>query len=312
MKKHAITLALILFSGLCFGQDNAEEIQEFEITEDIIEEMRRYKVMTDSINALFSFQNGKIEIGEGVAYIEVPDGFKYLDPKQSKQVLEDIWGNPPSSIGLGMLFPQDCMPASDFTYAIEINFSDEGYIDDEDAQELNYDELLEEMIEDTREESKERERMNYGTVELIRWASPPFYDAETKKLHWAKELNFDGAEENTLNYDIRILGRRGFLNLTAIADMTELENIKSDIDQILSAVHFNEGHTYADFNPDIDKIAAYGIGGLIAGKVLAKAGLLAGLAKFGKFILVGILALFGALRKRLFGKKEVAPAAVNE
>ena len=42
--------------------------------------------------------------------------------------------------------------------------------------------------------------------------------------------------------------------------------------------------TYSEFNPDIDTVAAYGIGGLIAGKVLAKAGVLAaGLVLLKKF-----------------------------
>ena len=76
-------------------------------------------------------------------------------------------------------------------------------------------------------------------------------------------------------------------------------------------MEFNEGNTYADFDPDIDEIAAYGIGGLIAGKVLAKVGLLAGLlkfvkvigiglAKFWKPIAIGLVALAAGLKKFFF------------
>ncbi|MGH9940273.1 MAG: DUF2167 domain-containing protein, partial [Blastocatellia bacterium] len=38
-------------------------------------------------------------------------------------------------------------------------------------------------------------------------------------------------------------------------------------------VEFNEGHRYGDYVAGVDKVAAYGIGGLIAGKLAAKAGL---------------------------------------
>ena len=57
-----------------------------------------------------------------------------------------------------------------------------------------------------------------------------------------------------------------------------------------------------DYDPSTDRLAAYGIGGLIAGKVLGKVGLFAKLAKFGKFIVVGVVAGFVFLKKKLSGK----------
>lgn len=43
------------------------------------------------------------------------------------------------------------------------------------------------------------------------WAEPPSYDAPAHKMYWAKDLLFSGNTEHTLNYNIRILGRRGVL-----------------------------------------------------------------------------------------------------
>ena len=64
----------------------------------------------------------------------------------------------------------------------------------------------------------------------------------------------------------------------------------------------DQGSRYEDFNPELDKVAAYGIGALVAGKVVAKTGLLAAglllLKKFGVFILVGLGAIFGKFFKR--------------
>jgi uncharacterized membrane-anchored protein len=36
-------------------------------------------------------------------------------------------------------------------------------------------------------------------------------------MYWAKEINFGGDSENTLNYNIRVLGRKGVLLLNFIA-----------------------------------------------------------------------------------------------
>ncbi len=107
-----------------------------------------------------------------------------------------------------------------------------------------------------------------------------------------------------MNYNIRVLGRKGFLVLNAIGDIGVLGKVQEDIDPILASVDFNPGFRYSDFNPDVDEIAAYGIGGLIAGKVLAKAGIFAVLLKFWKIIALAVVGAFSAFRKKIFGTKE--------
>jgi uncharacterized membrane-anchored protein len=290
--KH-FTLALLCFATfLCSAQQESDSTAISEA---------QYKMVIDSINNSFTYKYGTVSLKNDLATLEVPDGFKFLDSEQSNYVLTELWGNPPNET-LGMLLPEDMSPMQDdFTYCVEITYSQEGYIDDEDAADLDYDDLLEEMQNDTNAANPERIAQGYGGMEFVGWASKPFYDASTKKLHWAKEIKFDGYDVNTLNYNIRVLGRRGYLNLNAIGDIDVLYEFNKDRDVILSSVAFNGGNQYSDFNPDLDEVAAYGIGGLIAGKVLAKVGLFAGILKFWKFIAIGAVAAFGGLRKRIFG-----------
>lgn len=262
------------------------------------------QAVMDSIENAFHYEYGKIELENGLASLDVPEGYKFLNSEQSNYVLTDLWGNPPSET-MGLLFPEDISPLSDdFTYVIEISYSKEGFIDDEDAKDIDYDELLEEMRESTIEESKERIKQGYESLEFIGWAAAPFYDENTKKLHWAQELKFGETETTTLNYNIRVLGREGYLNLNAIGDIDVLPKFENNIDEILASVTFNDGYKYSDFDPEIDKVAAYGIGGLIAGKVLAKAGVFAVLLKFWKVIAIGAAGIFAGLRKKFFGNKE--------
>src|SRR5690606_18881690 len=125
------------------------------------------------------------------------------------------------------------------------------------------------------------------------------------------ELRFGNAPEHTLNYNIRVLGRRGVLVLNAVSAMSQLPSVRSDMQSVLAFVEFNEGHRYADFVPGMDKVAAYGIAGLIAGKVALKAGffkvLLAGILAVKKLVVAGVVAL-GAIIARLFARKKERPA----
>lgn len=260
-----------------------------------------YASFADSIENAMNYETGSVSLAGDIAVLDVPPGYKFLGSEQSKYVLTDLWGNPPDET-LGMLFPDDMSPLhDDFSYVVEITYSEEGYIDDEDAEDLDYDEMLEEMQQEARDANEQRVEMGYGTVELLGWASPPYYDSEHKKLHWAKELRFDGAEVNTLNYNIRVLGRKGYLNLNVIGDISVLPMVQADIDKFLENVHFQEGNRYADFNPDLDEVAAYGIGGLITGKLLAKAGFFTLLLKFWKVIAIAVVGAFAAFKKFIFG-----------
>lgn len=253
------------------------------------------------------YQTGKVILGDKLATLNVPSNFKYINGKQSKLVLENVWGNPPSAEPLGMLFLKNQSPISDnFTYAISIDYSEEGYIKDDDAKDLDYGDLLDEMKSDMKESNESRKKEGYPSVELVGWASPPFYDEKSKKLHWAKTLKFEGSEADTLNYNIRILGRKGVIVLNVIADADKLPLVNEELDAIVNSTEFNEGNRYEDFNPGLDTVAAYGIGGLIAGKVLAKAGFFALLLKFWKVIALAVIGGFGVLKKFIFREKDVA------
>jgi uncharacterized membrane-anchored protein len=166
------------------------------------------------------------------------------------------------------------------------------------------------MQESVREESKDRKAKGYPTFELVGWARQPYYDAMAKKLYWAKRLHFDQTTSDTLNFDIRILGRRGVLSLNIIDDIDGLPKIDREISNLLSMVSFQSGNLYSEFNPSIDKAAAYGLAGLIAGGLLTKAGFFKGLLvlllaskKLVGVAIIGGLAAFWAGIKSLFRRK---------
>ena len=292
MKRPAFLLVLLALAVAPFAQAESDEAALRE----------KAQKLADSLN----YQKGEITLKGGLAKIHVPEEFRYLNAKDAETVLSRLWGNPPDSSTLGLLLPAKVSPLSKEAWAVIITYDEDGYVKDDEAEKMDYDKLMKTMKEDTREGSKEREKQGYGSIELIGWAAAPRYDKATHKMYWAKELKFGDNDGNTLNYNIRMLGRRGVLVLNAVAGMGQLQDIEAAAPAVLAMVDFQEGHRYTDFNASTDKVATYGIAALVAGGLAAKAGLFKGLlvallaAK--KLVIVGCVAV-AAWVKKLFAKK---------
>ncbi|SKA19184.1 Uncharacterized membrane-anchored protein [Trichlorobacter thiogenes] len=264
--------------------------------------------MTDAeFEASLKYQKGTIVLPGSMATIKIPDTFRYLSPKDTEQVLVNAWGNPSGDGTLGMIFPADIGPTSKNSWGVVITYEEDGHVSDKDADSINYDDLLKEMKEGVAEANKERQKAGHQTLELVGWAAKPRYDKSAHKLYWAKELSFNGEKEHTLNYNIRLLGRKGVLVLNAVSGIDQLGTVEKDMQTVLAFTNFNAGYTYADYDAKTDKTAAYGIAALVAGGVAAKAGLFAklfaALLAAKKLIIVGVAALGGYIVK-LFKKKE--------
>jgi uncharacterized membrane-anchored protein len=240
----------------------------------------------------------------------VPGSFRYLDGPQSRYVLETLWGNPEDSTVLGMVVPEDRGILADNAWAFIVTYEEMGYVEDDDADDIDYEDLLDEMKSDAVVANEHRKSAGYDQIEIVGWASEPYYDADHKVLHWAKEIRFGDSEFNTLNYNVRILGRKGVLVMNAVSPMSELAVVKENIAPVLSSFTYLDGLKYSDFDPEIDEIAAWTIGGLVAGKVLAKAGILALLLKNIKLIIIALGAVGAGLWK-WFKRKTTLPDVKN-
>jgi len=261
------------------------------------------------------YQTGTIPLGEDLATLRLPDSLRYLDPNHTKRLLETGWGNPDGSGTLGMILPAATNPLAAGGWGVVVTYEEDGYVSDEDADGINYDELLKDMQESTDDAAKARTSQGLGAIKLVGWAERPSYDKATHKLLWAKEVNFDGMDTNTLNYNIRMLGRRGVLVLNAVSSMEQMATVKQSMPGIMTATEFNGGNRYTDYKPGMDKIAAYGLAALVAGGVAAKTGLitkLVGMVLAAKKILIPlfIFAFAGISRllKRRGGAADDAPS----
>lgn len=285
--KHFVLIiaAFLLWNTTAFAQEAPLTQEE----EELIAQLQ-----ADSIKG----QTGAIQLPSAHCTLNVPEGFVFLGPYDSKHLLVDYWGNPEDRLNgvLGTMVKGD----ADIFYNVEtayvVSYDNCGYVSDKDAISIDYDVLLKDMQEGVEEENKNNPTGQRW--ELLGWGWHPTYDNQKKVLAWSKHYRIDG-EQEVLNYDVRVLGKAGFVVITAVASPDAKGQLMADNAAIINSVNYNDGFRYSDFNPETDHVAEWTIGGLIAGKVLAKAGVWAILAKFSKIIIIAVIGFFAAIRKRL-------------
>ncbi len=254
-----------------------------------------------AFDASLHYQTGTVTLPDGKAVLNLGDRFRYLPPEDTARILEDAWGNPKGTVTQGMIVPATLSPLDRDGWGVIVEYEDSGHVSDADAKEINFDDLLEDMQKSTQQDNEQRRKAGYETVDLLGWASKPYYDSTGKRLHWAKELKFASSEGNTLNYNIRVLGREGVLILNAVAGMSQFVAIKPELDEVVKVPQFTSGNRYADYNSVTDRKAEYGLAAMVAGGVAAKAGWLSGiLLAFKKFFVLILLGL-AWLGKKIMG-----------
>jgi len=252
--------------------------------------------------AALHWKTGRILLPGAKAKLDLPAGFRYLDSADARVVLEDLWGNPAGAGTLGMVFGPGQSLNGDSSWGVVVTYVEDGHVNDQDAGFIDYGNLLEEMRRVAQAGNVERVRQGFAPVHLVGWAERPTYDRSSKKLFWARELDF-GTPHHTLNYNVRVLGRVGVLNLNAVSSMVNLGVVQSGMHQLLPGASFTPGNAYSDFDSGKDRMSAFGIANLVAGgaAVAAKASIFGDLASLlfaskGLLLVLGLLSLAALIR----------------
>lgn len=254
----------------------------------------------------------KLDLGHG-ASIDLPESFGYLAQPEAGKLMEKM-GNLHNEDLIGLIAPK----AEDAEYFVTLRYEESGYIKDD--EELDAEELLEAMRDGEEEYNAERQKLGFPPIHAAGWGEEPHYDRARHHLVWG--LTVESPEGATVNYATRVLGRNGYVSLNLVTDPKDLAKDKPAAALLLSKTSFGQGKRYEDFDSSTDKVAEYGLTGLVlggAGLGLAKAAKLGLLAKFSKVILAVLIAgkkfvvialvAIGAFLKRLFDRRKDATDA---
>ena len=168
-------------------------------------------------------------------------------------------------------------------------------VPDDEKDSLDADVILKSYQDGTEEANKEKVRRGWNNLLTVDgWTLRPTYNTTTNNLEWA--INVRGSEGAAVNYETRLLGRRGVMSVTLVCDPDALNQILPSYRSLIGGFQYKAGGKYADFRSG-DKIAQYGLSALIVGGAAAAASK-SGLAKaLGK----GVFAFFAAIAVAIGG-----------
>jgi uncharacterized membrane-anchored protein len=274
-----------------------------------------------AMDATLRPEGGDVHLAAANATLHLGKAYYFLNAEDARKVLVQAWGNPPEAVNkvLGLVFPAG-HHWYDGSWGAVISFEPTGYVSDETPKPDEYDRLLRQIRDQEGSVNAERKRQGFEPTHLVGWAQPPSYDRASHSMVWARDIKFGEQADDTLNYDVRLLGRSGVLSLNMVAVMSQLPEVRGAAAQFSQTAGFDAGSRYADYHFG-DAKAAYGLAGLVAaGLGLAaakKLGMLALLAVFGKKFFVVIAAalagLWAKFRNALgFRKKTGDPPSIVE
>lgn len=241
------------------------------------------------------------------AEIFIPRGYRFADGEGARK-LKHLFGNPPSDLELGVLTTEE------IGHWILFEFDESGYVKDDEKDQIDADALLETMSQSQEAANARRKEMGMNELVLDGWAVPPRYNTKTNNLEWALRVKSVPDGDVSVNYNTKLLGRKGVMSVKLICDPEQLQSLLPQYEEIIAGYSYIEGERYAEFREG-DKVAKYGLTALIAGTgafAAAKMGLFGKLgvffAKLGKGAILLVIAAIAGLKK-LFGSRQQPPGA---
>ncbi|YCM42180.1 DUF2167 domain-containing protein [Verrucomicrobiaceae bacterium 227] len=250
--------------------------------------------------ARFSWQTEGVGEISSHATIQIPEGYRFLNGRETAEVMEMV-GNLPDQYD-GMIGPEG------LEWFVLFQFEDSGYVKDDEKDELDADVMLEALREGEEASNEERKRLGYDTLTTVGWAVEPKFNDSTKNLEWGIILQSSDGGKN-VNYLTKLLGRHGIMHTTLVCDNDQLETILPTYQNLITDFEYNSGNTYAEYQEG-DKVSNMGLKALVAGGAIfaaAKLGLFAKLMLFFKkglkVIVIGAIAIGAFLKRIITGKK---------
>jgi len=230
----------------------------------------------------------------GRATIDVPEGYAFLDAQGAAR-FNEIAENPPTGADEYIVAP------TDLHWVAFFHFNEVGYVKDDEK--LDPDDILSSIREGTEAANIEREKRGWDTMKILGWSFKPQYDQQINALEWAILAQMDRDGGQLINYNTRLLGRRGVMEVVVATDPQTLEASIANFKALVPGYEFGAGDRYAEFREG-DRVAEYGLAALITGgaaAVAAKKGWLAAigvfLVKMWKVLLIGLVAVGASFRK---------------
>jgi len=248
------------------------------------------------------WQTGKA-VGDiaGKATFQIPEGYAFLGAQGTRQ-LNAMMHNTQGSEEEYTVAPLD------MSWIAFFNYNDTGYVKDDEK--LDAEDLLSSIREGTEASNRERKEKGWDAMHVTGWRFQPKYDKTINTLEWAIVGENEVSHEQTVNYNTRLLGRHGVMEVVVVASPEDFDTAIADFKRTLPGYQYVAGERYAEFRAG-DHVAEYGLAALVTGgaaAVAAKKGLFGALGAFlasmWKLLVAGAVAVSAWFRKLFAGKSK--------
>ena len=237
-----------------------------------------------------------VDLGKNVAQINLEQNYLFANAEDTRKLMEYI-GNPTSNNEVGLIAPNE----ENEDWYIVFEYDKVGYIRDDDKDHIDSKAILKNIKNATEKANKTREEKGFPRLDIVGWHEEPHYDVNSHNLVWAVLAESSGHQ--VVNYNVRLLGRNGYMSVVLVTDPTTLNSHKADVESIIGNFSYKQGKSYAEYVQG-DKVAKYGLTALIAGgagAVAVKTGILQALGKYIKVIAIAVIGFFAAIWRKIKG-----------
>ena len=164
-------------------------------------------------------------------------------------------------------------------YDVYLDYINDGYVKLDDWKSVDPKNLLFQLREVAKSNATYLKGKNLDYVNRIDWIYKPTLNEKNKSVSYSYKVDWNSGQKSMESKNL-ILGKKGYLESAFVVSYKKDMDLKYESDfskDFVNGVVFDDGYKHADYKSG-DKIAAVGIGGLVAGslgvKALAKTGIL--------------------------------------
>jgi uncharacterized membrane-anchored protein len=233
------------------------------------------------------------------AQVSIPSGFMFTGAEGAKTAMT-LSQNITSGQEVGFIAP------SSFDWYVLFEYNPVGYIRDNERDSLDADSLLRQIKEANAQANSMKIEKGWPVINITGWEVAPHYDQSTHNLEWAIRAESEGSQ--IVNFNTRLLGREGMMEVTLVCDPNLLSTVLTDFRYIIDGFSYKTGRRYEEVSKG-DKVAEYGLTGLIVGGATAAAVKTGAIKWLWKLLVLGGAAVLAAIGKLFSGRNPKAGSA---
>jgi uncharacterized membrane-anchored protein len=186
---------------------------------------------------------------DAFAEIEIPLGYRLTDMLGARALLKRMKNPIPDGLA-GILAPDSGK------WWVVLAFSDIGYVKNASKERINEAVILKNIDEKVKLQNRDRKKQGLPPITSVSWEKSPAFDESDYSLEWA--VRAETVSGKVINHTLRLLGRHGVLDATAVQASPDPVPLK----QLVNNITFKEGQRYADYRKG-DKVSIVGLAELI-------------------------------------------------